>query len=277
MKSGIRDLDVADKQNAHSMTMAVRGVVELFKIVNRENELHRKILAFSVSHDDKNVRIYGHYALIKEREATFYRHPIREFGFPDQDGKDKWTAYKFTKNVYFKFMPDYYKLICSTIDKLPLDAPDQIPPGDSFMSVVSTDIESDLPNSEEIATSAPASQDTGVYKKPRLTANALLRLQVEELKRELVERDERHERHTQQFMEQLERQTPPNARSGNESEALRILQQEPKPPEPAHIFHIGSQAGGTPIARTARRCASRGPASRALRRRRRRSSVALGR
>jgi hypothetical protein len=46
----------AGRQNAHSMTLAVRGVVELFRLVGREKELHREILAFSISHDDISRR-----------------------------------------------------------------------------------------------------------------------------------------------------------------------------------------------------------------------------
>jgi len=64
-KCGAGALDVADRQNAHSATLAVRGVVELYRAVKREKELHREILAFSISHDDCNVRIYGHYAIVE--------------------------------------------------------------------------------------------------------------------------------------------------------------------------------------------------------------------
>jgi hypothetical protein len=59
----------------------VRGIVELFRLVNREKERHREILAFSISHD---------------HETTFYRHPIRKFDFTELDGKEKWTSYTFT-------------------------------------------------------------------------------------------------------------------------------------------------------------------------------------
>ena len=100
VKCGAAALDVADRQNAHSMTLAVRAVVELFKLVKREKELHREILAFSISHDHRAVRIYGHYPIINGDEVTFYRHPIHDFSFTALDGKEKWTAYKFTKNVY---------------------------------------------------------------------------------------------------------------------------------------------------------------------------------
>jgi len=121
IKCGAAALDVADRQNAHSMTVAVRALVELFRSVKREKELDREILAFSISHDHRSVRIYGHYPVIEGDKTTFYRHPIREFSFTEQDGKEKWTAYKFTKNVYDTWMPIQHKRICSAIDDLPAD------------------------------------------------------------------------------------------------------------------------------------------------------------
>ncbi|KAL8938923.1 MAG: hypothetical protein Q9211_002974 [Gyalolechia sp. 1 TL-2023] len=120
VKCGAGALDIADRANAHSMTLAVRAIVELFRLVNREGEINREILAFSISHDHHNVRIYGHYAIIDGRNTTFYRHPIRAFDFTELDGEDKWTAYKFTKNVYNNWAPKHFERICSAIDKIPL-------------------------------------------------------------------------------------------------------------------------------------------------------------
>ena len=116
VKCGTAALDIADRQNAHSMTIAVRGVVELYRAVKCEKELNREILAFSVSHDHRSVRIYGHYLVIDEKKTTFYRHAIRTFDFTELDGKDKWTAYRFTKNVYDVWMPTHLKRICLVID-----------------------------------------------------------------------------------------------------------------------------------------------------------------
>ena len=119
VKCGAAALDIADRQNAHSMTLAVRAVVELFRLVKREDEINREILAFSVSHDHRSVRIYGHYAVIDGAKTTFYCHPIHEFSFTALDGKEKWTAYKFTKNVYDTWMPTHFERLCSAIDDLP--------------------------------------------------------------------------------------------------------------------------------------------------------------
>lgn len=113
-------LDVADRQNAHTMTLAARGVVELFRLVGRQNEIHRQILAFSVSHDNQSVRIYGYYPVIDGNDTKYYRHPIHTFDFTGLDGRDKWTAYRFVKNIYDTWMPDFFKKICSAIDQLPV-------------------------------------------------------------------------------------------------------------------------------------------------------------
>ena len=121
VKCGAAALDVADLQNAHSMTLAVRAVVELFRLVRREKELNREILAFSISHDHRSVRIYGHYAVIENNKTTFYRHPIHEFCFTALDGKDKWIAYKFTKSVYRTWMPVHLTRLRFAIDAIPAD------------------------------------------------------------------------------------------------------------------------------------------------------------
>jgi hypothetical protein len=121
VKYGATALDIADRQNAHSMTLAARGVVELFRLVNRVNEVNRQILAFSVSHDYCSVRIYGYYPVINEKDTKYYRHPIHKFDFTAMEGKEKWTAYQFTKNIYDAWVPAHFKKICSAIDQLKLN------------------------------------------------------------------------------------------------------------------------------------------------------------
>ena len=99
----------------------MRGIVELLCAVNREDEVNRKILAFSVSHDQQSVRIYGHYPMITGKDDKYYRHPIRNFVFTELDGKEKWTAYRFIKNVYDIWMPKHFENICCAINQLPSD------------------------------------------------------------------------------------------------------------------------------------------------------------
>lgn len=80
-------LDIPDWQDARSINLAVRGVIELFRAVKREDEVNRQILAFSVSHDHQSVRIRGHCVGIDGKNAKYYRHPIPKFDFADLDGR----------------------------------------------------------------------------------------------------------------------------------------------------------------------------------------------
>ena len=103
------------------MTVIVRDIVELYKTVKCEKKLHREILVFSISHDHSSIRIYDHYFLINEDKITFHRHSIHKFNFTTLNDKEKWTIYKFTKNVYDVFMSKHLKRICSVINKLSTD------------------------------------------------------------------------------------------------------------------------------------------------------------
>ncbi|KAI1426995.1 hypothetical protein F5Y12DRAFT_783568 [Xylaria sp. FL1777] len=112
VKCGAEAVDVAERRNAHT-------VVELCRPVGREDEVHRQILAFSVSHDHRLVRIHGHCPVINKKETEYYCHPIHTFDITVLDGKDKWTAYQVTNNIYDTWMLDHFKRICSAIDQLP--------------------------------------------------------------------------------------------------------------------------------------------------------------
>lgn len=178
-------LHVADLQNAHSMAIAVRGVVELFKYVKREKELHQELLAFSISHNSRTVRIYGHYALILGEVVSFYRHPIHTFDFTAQGGKNKWTAYKFTKTLYDRWMPIHFRRICSAIDGIPPALDFGVPYADFSISNADS-----LPGSEEMARSISSAQGNTTFKKPKIPAKAALRQEIGELSEKLKERDE---------------------------------------------------------------------------------------
>ncbi len=223
VKCGAGGIDIADRQNAHSMTVAVRGVVELFKYVHREHELHRKILAFSISHDDSYVRIYGHYALIAGSEITFYRHPIHKFDFTDLDGKEKWTAYQFTKNLYEIFMPEHLMLICSAIDDIPSDLDFGVPKA-SFPSTTSnSDQQQDLAGSADAAGTAPSSPDTTQSKKSRLSVTVMLKQENERQRQQLErEREENKERHAE-LMDLLKEQKEENKEQKEEIKKLMHL------------------------------------------------------
>lgn len=79
-------------------------------------EVYRKILGFSISHDDKIVRIYGYYPEIDGEHTAYYRYTIKDFSFGGDEGKEKWATYIFTCNVYKLFVPSYLDRIKNALD-----------------------------------------------------------------------------------------------------------------------------------------------------------------
>ncbi|EDN03756.1 conserved hypothetical protein [Histoplasma mississippiense (nom. inval.)] len=179
VKCGAAALDIADRQNAHSATIAARATVELFKLVKREKEIDREILTFSVSHDHTAVRIYAHYAVLEGEKTNFYRHPIHKFDFTALDGKEKWTAYKFTRNVYDRWMPTHFKRICSAIDQIPPDVDFDISQSElqysqqsNSESVLAVEDDDSQPSQRHIASAGVTpttsfTEQTQIFKRPR--------------------------------------------------------------------------------------------------------------
>lgn len=78
------------RQNADSMTLAVRELLrELFQATKREAEVHRQILAVSVSHNRSTVRIWSR-SLSGNRGERYehHRHPIYNFAVTALRGKE---------------------------------------------------------------------------------------------------------------------------------------------------------------------------------------------
>ncbi|KAL3482243.1 hypothetical protein BJX99DRAFT_252952 [Aspergillus californicus] len=108
-------LTTAERQNAHSTALAVRGVVEPFRQVHRENEVNREILAFSVCHDHITAEIYAHYPVISGPQTEYYCHLIQVCQLR---GKERWLPYRFTMTVYTDWVPVHLKRLRSAIDEL---------------------------------------------------------------------------------------------------------------------------------------------------------------
>lgn len=171
VKCGNEALNIADRQNAHGAAVAANAVVELYRLVSRQDELHQKVLAFSISHDHRAVRIYGHYVLINGKDTSFYRHLIQDFSIINQDGKDKWTAYKFTLSVYHDFRQIHHKRICSAVDQLPHPEDFAVAPfsqQSSHESLEPNDRQSTTSCTQQTEAGIPAAQTfEPVFKKPR--------------------------------------------------------------------------------------------------------------
>ncbi|KAL9100288.1 MAG: hypothetical protein Q9163_004320 [Psora crenata] len=115
-------------RNAATMSFAVTGLVSLYKLVNREEELNHKILGFSVSYNNhrRTVQIQGHYPVIQQDNVL--QRAIYDGTFSTDD-EMTWTICKFIRNVYLHFVAPHLSMILSVLDDLsekglqPLDPP----------------------------------------------------------------------------------------------------------------------------------------------------------
>lgn len=122
VKSAVVELNIADNQNAYSMFTAVTAIVKLYELVGRDlQQINRRILAFSISHNDKEVRIYGYFPNITNK-ITYHRHEIKTIWLKANDGQEKWTAYRFVASLYEWWAPNHLKRIRDCIDEMPVDA-----------------------------------------------------------------------------------------------------------------------------------------------------------
>ncbi|POR32125.1 Uncharacterized protein TPAR_07662 [Tolypocladium paradoxum] len=150
----------AHHHTGHSMALAVRGVVELFRLLKREDEVNRQVLAFSVVHSCVVVQIYVHYAEVQGETTKYFRQELRSFNLEAGGGRDRWAAHSFIRNVYDVWMPMHLQKIHSAVDQLPT------PHGDPVYGVVhpyEDDVdptEDDVgPTGDDMDVDPPADQD----------------------------------------------------------------------------------------------------------------------
>lgn len=98
--------------------------------------------------------------LLNRAKITFHRHLIHTFDLAGYDGKNRWAPYKLVRKLYKHFGPIHVKRIQDAISLLARPKPE------SFMSITSTDAESDVASSQE---TGPPSQGGLVLKKRKLT------------------------------------------------------------------------------------------------------------
>jgi hypothetical protein len=130
VKTGEQGLATADRRNAHSASISVRAIIELHKAAfgakcpGRVSELYGQVLAFTVSHDNEQAKLYGHYATDNGRQdgtLRFCRHHINTYSFTRNNGAERFKAYNFVRNVYDKFVPGHLRRIQYAAASLPVD------------------------------------------------------------------------------------------------------------------------------------------------------------
>ncbi|RVX70922.1 hypothetical protein B0A52_06079 [Exophiala mesophila] len=184
-------LHVADRQNIYSMSVALEGIIDLFRRAGRLETLNGKALGLSMSYDNETVKMFAHHVVIKTQKpndqsrqqptisALKYRTILDEVRLSAKQGGDRWKPYDFFYNACLKFSERHLQRIKEAIALLPSPGD----PGEVFQPV---------PSQDEVEQEQVGD---GVFKKPRNGGVAgELRKQLAVLERQLEEQKEEGKR-----------------------------------------------------------------------------------
>lgn len=127
-KTGRVGLDSADTQNIHSASIATRAILNLYASVfgldhESTKDLFGRILVFTVSHNNRVVNLYGHYAVPNSTNGTdaftYFRHDIAMFSLTLYEGKERFNAYAFVTKLYEQFAPQHLERIRKAAQSMP--------------------------------------------------------------------------------------------------------------------------------------------------------------
>ncbi|OAP60430.1 hypothetical protein AYL99_05432 [Fonsecaea erecta] len=183
---------LADRQNVYSMSVALEGVVDLFRRTNRLQELNGKALGLSISYDNDTVKMYAHYVVTNAQKPSGqpsqqpakmttmkYWTRIGQVFLSNDGGKDRWKPYDFFYNACLKFSPRHLKRIKEAIALL------RDPAEASSQSVPSVD-----EDGQDLQVGQDVKVGEGVFKKPRNDGiNGELRKQIAGLEKQLAASD----------------------------------------------------------------------------------------
>ena len=222
-KSDRQPLEVADRQNVYSMSVALEGVVDLFRRVGRLEDLNGKALGLSMSYDNDTVRMYAHHVVttVQEPKGTScqqlprvstmkYWTAIGQVILSNDGGKDRWKPYDFFYNACLKFSQRHLKRVKQAIADLP--DPARAPP-------------QSVPSVDESEQDPPAGD--GVFKKPRIGGvNGELRKQLAGLERQLAEQRDDNKSRELSLQDQLAKLQDQLAKQREDNKSLqdRLLQ-----------------------------------------------------
>jgi hypothetical protein len=203
VKGSDRPIQEAERQSMHSASIAVQAIVQLHRKICATEEVNRKILAFSVAHNNSEVKIFGHFASVGEESTKYFRHRVYVADVAADFASSEWyKSYNVIRAIYKKFVPVHVQRIKSALSRLRVRAVE------SFTSELALE-----ENSQDSAASFTSSQERETFKRPALPStrraeqeNDRLRKQLTEMLRSQELRDEQRNRDRQEQAALMERQ-----------------------------------------------------------------------
>lgn len=123
VECGGEGLDIADRQNMHSCSVAVRALLRIeqeadkYRSEKKTDSLNRQVLVFSISHDQEDARLYGHYAIVQGEKWTYYRYRIRKFDLTDNNSL--LVIHNFVRNILKSHLPEHVRRLKNALAALP--------------------------------------------------------------------------------------------------------------------------------------------------------------
>lgn len=126
--SGKEDIVVADRQNMHSCSVAVRAILRLqqeadkYRPKPKTKDLDGKILVFSISHNGSKVELYGHFGIMNGTDWKYYRHQIHTTFDIRKSQEHLLKLHNFVKNVLKEHLQEHVERLKDAISVLPESA-----------------------------------------------------------------------------------------------------------------------------------------------------------
>lgn len=206
-KTGMVGLDQADTQNVHSASIATRAILSLYistfgRAHENTRDLFGRVLVFSVSHNNRVVNLYGHYAVPDGTEGQdsfrYFRHDIAMFSLTLYEGKERFKAYAFIKNLYDRFAPQHFSRISKAVQAM------SRPTARTALSFAASDITLEEEGSE--AESRSASQAEEVFKVPDEPASGSQHPELTSVRMQIDKLLQQMEQQKTESRQQLEQQ-----------------------------------------------------------------------
>ncbi len=223
VKCGNEGLDYADRQNMHSCSVAVKALLRLehkadqYRDDKKFESLLGKVLVYSISHDQKLARVYGHYALVEGEKWTYYRYHIANYDILYKE-RDLLAIHNFARNVVTMYGPKLLKQIQDAIAVLPITSTLSFPAG--AMSL----------NSQQLSQQPSQAGDPEGFATPIFPASAQKlfdeqKKQMDEQKKQMDKLLEQLEQQRKDNKEQMERQKEKEQQMERQMERQREKEQ----------------------------------------------------
>lgn len=197
VKCGREGLDQADRQNMHSSSVALRAILRIeheadkFRQKAQLDQLYGRVLVFSISHDQQDARLYGHFARITGNKWEYYRYSVKKYELRNPD--DVIAIHNFVRNVFRIHLPEHIKRIRDAL---------AVFPEPSTVSLLASDLNVSA-GSQSNSQGELASQGA-VFRTPKYPASAMK--EIESLRKENEEREEKQKEQMNKLLGQLEQQ-----------------------------------------------------------------------